>query len=643
MEDSPRRSRIRLDSVNRISDRLLQGWTLLSEGCPDCSVPLLRKAPAPQTWCVNCEASFLDGQRLSFPGGSGGGAAPQQHQEQRQPQGAFAEVSRLATSGGGSGGMDTYDDPTADPRLGPFARRSAAPTPTPAHRGGTPPSSQVPGESRSSASGSRPVPLDSPPTAAGLSLDPAAASQSPSAQPRLPNGLAPGHHLQSFGTLTSDEEDAMPRGMNGMNGSGGGTDAGDREAAAARRAESDRISAALGQKMLQGWAMLDAYCPVCNTPLVRSRDGRLFCVGCDMEAMRQGGRAAITGATAAPPAAAAAPPTPQPAVPSAAGRTPGNASDAATAAARLAMYDSAAASPAAAADAMPDDHPASVPAATPSDAAAAAPDASGLPQRMQTSLGHAATHAARAALEHMPQGGQQLGLSSMEAQQMAAVVQQDALTPEGQRLLAILQQHCGLQQAQPPTVTSMVQPMPTAQPHSQQQRPGQHEGSPKRGADDRSPSSGSLANSDRRKRERTSGSQEADLQDSPNRTSAALAAAAAAAGPSGRMTSPMGMSISAPGQRRPESFGRPVPSAVGLNPTKHGASTPTGPADLSQLGGHDVATAIVTAARNTLLTKMLETEQQLAATPGSDVEAVGRLAVLLGQQADALAALRRSL
>lgn len=32
--------------------------------------------------------------------------------------------------------------------------------------------------------------------------------------------------------------------------------------AARRRAESDRISAALGQKMLQGWALLDVYCPM---------------------------------------------------------------------------------------------------------------------------------------------------------------------------------------------------------------------------------------------------------------------------------------------------------------------------------------------------------------------------------------------
>ena len=31
---------------------------------------------------------------------------------------------------------------------------------------------------------------------------------------------------------------------------------------AQHRANSDRISAALGQKMLQGWALLDAYCPM---------------------------------------------------------------------------------------------------------------------------------------------------------------------------------------------------------------------------------------------------------------------------------------------------------------------------------------------------------------------------------------------
>lgn len=32
--------------------------------------------------------------------------------------------------------------------------------------------------------------------------------------------------------------------------------------AARRRGDSNRVSAALGQKMLQGWALLDAYCPM---------------------------------------------------------------------------------------------------------------------------------------------------------------------------------------------------------------------------------------------------------------------------------------------------------------------------------------------------------------------------------------------
>ena len=86
----------------------MQGWTLLSDGCPDCGVPLLRKAPAPETLCVNCEASFLGGRRLPAPANSSGGGAGGDSALQHEQQQAASD---------GSAAMDEEDDPTADARL----------------------------------------------------------------------------------------------------------------------------------------------------------------------------------------------------------------------------------------------------------------------------------------------------------------------------------------------------------------------------------------------------------------------------------------------------------------------------------------------------------------------------------------------
>eukprot|EP00470_Lotharella_oceanica_P003939 CAMPEP_0170172642 /NCGR_PEP_ID=MMETSP0040_2-20121228/5894_1 /TAXON_ID=641309 /ORGANISM="Lotharella oceanica, Strain CCMP622" /LENGTH=312 /DNA_ID=CAMNT_0010413413 /DNA_START=59 /DNA_END=997 /DNA_ORIENTATION=- len=37
----------------------------------------------------------------------------------------------------------------------------------------------------------------------------------------------------------------------------------------------------MGEKMLQGWAMLDRHCGKCSCPLMRHRDGTLYCAGCN--------------------------------------------------------------------------------------------------------------------------------------------------------------------------------------------------------------------------------------------------------------------------------------------------------------------------------------------------------------------------
>lgn len=40
------------------------------------------------------------------------------------------------------------------------------------------------------------------------------------------------------------------------------------------------VSAALGEKLLQGWTLLDRTCRMCSTPLLRSSTGALLCVQC---------------------------------------------------------------------------------------------------------------------------------------------------------------------------------------------------------------------------------------------------------------------------------------------------------------------------------------------------------------------------
>lgn len=47
-----------------------------------------------------------------------------------------------------------------------------------------------------------------------------------------------------------------------------------------RRSRADDSSAAIAEKLLQGWALLSDHCPQCVTPLVRNRERRMYCVSC---------------------------------------------------------------------------------------------------------------------------------------------------------------------------------------------------------------------------------------------------------------------------------------------------------------------------------------------------------------------------
>ncbi|KAF6250950.1 hypothetical protein COO60DRAFT_706165 [Scenedesmus sp. NREL 46B-D3] len=80
-----------------------------------------------------------------------------------------------------------------------------------------------------------------------------------------------------------------------------------REAAAAAAAAAGGGSRepcqVLADRLLQGWTMLADHCPICTSPLMRSRAQEVRCVVCDLPVQMQGSTAA---AAAAPAAAAAA-------------------------------------------------------------------------------------------------------------------------------------------------------------------------------------------------------------------------------------------------------------------------------------------------------------------------------------------------
>ena len=56
-----------------------------------------------------------------------------------------------------------------------------------------------------------------------------------------------------------------------------------------RRTEAEALED-VSARMLQGWTMLGDACPVagCNTPLVRSRQGEVWCARCGAAVVKEG-------------------------------------------------------------------------------------------------------------------------------------------------------------------------------------------------------------------------------------------------------------------------------------------------------------------------------------------------------------------
>lgn len=81
--------------------------------------------------------------------------------------------------------------------------------------------------------------------------------------------------------------------------------------------EKKDVSSLLAQKLLAGWCMLGIHCPMpgCGTPLMRSKEGEMWCEQCQLPVMREADVKTQTPVAAAAPAPACAPEPAAPASP----------------------------------------------------------------------------------------------------------------------------------------------------------------------------------------------------------------------------------------------------------------------------------------------------------------------------------------
>ena len=219
--------------VAELSRRMLGGWRLLSDTCPqaECDVPLVQPPGGGRRLCVRCGGEYdadLAPLSKAAPGWAPGAPSP--------PRG---DAAPPATAGNEDGGEDVRADAV---RFGPFAI------------GGAEPLSPGP-EGVEAAAGEHAFEV-----AAGATLR----------SPGLPRPSTP----------VFDAVDAEPAPPPPSAPSPGKE----------RRRRSDEASRKIAEYLLQGWALLDDYCPMagCNCPLVRSREAQRRCVSCDMWVMAPG-------------------------------------------------------------------------------------------------------------------------------------------------------------------------------------------------------------------------------------------------------------------------------------------------------------------------------------------------------------------
>ena len=76
---------------------------------------------------------------------------------------------------------------------------------------------------------------------------------------------------------------------------------------AAAAGSSDKVVHEMSQKLMGGWALLQIACPLCNTPLMRDKESKMFCLSCHHQVVPESDMkgSATTQDSAAPATAAA--------------------------------------------------------------------------------------------------------------------------------------------------------------------------------------------------------------------------------------------------------------------------------------------------------------------------------------------------
>ncbi|KAG2424117.1 hypothetical protein HXX76_014791 [Chlamydomonas incerta] len=226
---------------------------MLADNCPGCKVPLMKPRDSEERLCVNCNTTYvLDGQGLRPTNSSAGTGDASSSADAGTPAGA-----------GGSASASTSTSGRAQP-AGAGAAGSA-------HSNG----GAVAGGQRGLQDGP-----DDPgrPNGAGPLGEAGEDEEEDDYDARADPRLGP------FSTAATATASATAG--EGGKAAGGGAAAG---SGRKQQAEGEDVADLLSAKMLQGWALLDRYCPRCSTVLVRSKATKqMFCVSCDAWVVPEG-------------------------------------------------------------------------------------------------------------------------------------------------------------------------------------------------------------------------------------------------------------------------------------------------------------------------------------------------------------------
>ena len=224
--------------VAELSRRMLQGWRLLSDTCPrtECDVPLVQPPGGGARLCVRCGEEY------------GSDLVPVPRLPPASPPGGQGGDWGVPAAPGGQSAEDPDDVRSDSARFGPFA---VGPVASPAG-----------------------------PDVAGAEVNPGPVEEMDGGAlgPSSPLLRSPGQPRPI--TPVFDAVDAEPAPPPPSAPSPGKE----------RRRRSDEASRRIAEFLLQGWALLDDYCPMagCNCPLVRNRESKKRCVSCDMWVMAPG-------------------------------------------------------------------------------------------------------------------------------------------------------------------------------------------------------------------------------------------------------------------------------------------------------------------------------------------------------------------